>query len=54
MRELLGERDQALALLKEYLLAHPEHRQLYATSQSWWWSGLRTDARFRTIVGAAP
>jgi serine/threonine-protein kinase len=51
MRELLGQRDEALVLLKQYLVAKPEHRSLYANSQSWWWRGMKTDARFRALVG---
>ncbi len=54
VRDLLGERDAALELLKQYLLAHPEHRSGFASPQgSWWWRGMRTDPRFVALVGAA-
>ncbi|MDF1506536.1 hypothetical protein, partial [Roseisolibacter sp. H3M3-2] len=52
VRELLGERETALDLLKQYLVARPEHRQGLAVSQSWWWRGLRADPRFQALVGA--
>jgi hypothetical protein len=51
VRELLGQRDEALALLKQFIVAKPEHRTGYANSQSWWWRGLKTDPRFQELVG---
>jgi serine/threonine-protein kinase len=52
VRELLGQRDASLDLLKQYLVARPEHRKGLAVSQSWWWRGLRADPRFQELVGA--
>jgi serine/threonine-protein kinase len=55
LRDLLGERDEALDLLQQYLVAHPEHRSGFASPRgSWWWRGLRSDPRFRQLVGAGP
>jgi serine/threonine-protein kinase len=52
LRDQMGQRDMALALLKEYLVAHPEHRSGLASPRgSWWWRGLRSDPRFQEIVG---
>jgi tetratricopeptide (TPR) repeat protein len=51
VRELLGDRDEALALLKQYLTLQPDHRRGFRDSQSWWWRGLRADARYRELVG---
>jgi len=51
VRVLLGDRDEALELLKQYLAANPEHRVGFATSYHWWWRELRDDARFRQLVG---
>jgi serine/threonine-protein kinase len=50
---VLGDRDRALRVLKEYLTTHPEHRAGLARSQSWWWRDLRDDPRFRELVGTA-
>jgi citrate synthase len=50
IRSLMGDRDEALRLLKEYLIAHPEHRALFAQSQHWWWRDLKTDLRFKALV----
>jgi len=51
VRLLLGDRDQALELLKQYVAANPEHRVGFATSYHWWWRELRDDPRFRQLVG---
>ncbi len=51
VRVLLGDRDEALALLKQYLAANPEHRVGFATGYHWWWRDLRDDPRFRQLVG---
>jgi tetratricopeptide (TPR) repeat protein len=51
VRDLLGERDEALALLKQYLTLQPDHRRGFRDSQSWWWRGLKSDPRFREVVG---
>ena len=51
VRLLLGDRDQALELLKQYVAANPEHRVGFATSYHWWWRELRDDPRFRELVG---
>jgi serine/threonine-protein kinase len=46
VRDLLGERDEALALLKQYLTLQPDHRRGFRESQSWWWRGLKSDPAF--------
>jgi serine/threonine protein kinase len=40
-------------LIKEYSSLKPEHRQRLAESQSCWWRELRTDPRFRELIGAS-
>jgi tetratricopeptide (TPR) repeat protein len=51
---LLGDRDQALRLLKEQIAANPAHRAGLARSVHWWWRDLRDDPRFKSLVGTAP
>jgi TolB-like protein len=46
----LGERDEALTLLKSYLTANPEHRQGWQWTSHWWWRPLQTDPDFRALV----
>jgi eukaryotic-like serine/threonine-protein kinase len=51
VRLLLGERDEALRLLSEYLGAHPQARGL--TAHHPWWRPLRADSRFMALVRSA-
>jgi hypothetical protein len=51
VRTMLGDKDEALRLLKTYLAANPEHRKGMAETQSWWWRDLKDDPRFREMVG---
>ena len=50
VRTLMGDRDEALQLIKSYLIIHPEHRALLAQSQSWMWRDLKTDPRFKALI----
>jgi hypothetical protein len=52
IRAQMGDLDTALDLIKQYLAAKPEHREGLAQSQSWWWRNIKTDPRFRELVGA--
>jgi serine/threonine-protein kinase len=49
----LGDRDEAIRLLKHYLTGHPDHREGFAKDNSWWWRDLRDDPRFKALVGIA-
>jgi tetratricopeptide (TPR) repeat protein len=51
IRTLLGDRDEAIRLIKVYLTTHPEHRAGLAASQSWMWRSLRDDPRYKALVG---
>jgi serine/threonine-protein kinase len=53
VRVILGDKDDALQLLKQYLVANPEHRAGMAESQSWWWRDLKSDPRYVQMVGDA-
>ena len=48
---LLGDKDQAFRLLKEYFAINPSHRALFAKGNSWWWRPLMDDPRFGELVG---
>ena len=50
VRAIIGDRDEALQLLKAYLVANPEHRAGMAESQSWWWRDLKSDPRYQEMV----
>ena len=49
-RILLGDRDEAIALLKRYAAANPGHFER-GKDISWWWRDLRDDPRFKALIG---
>ena len=53
LRNMLGDRDEALRLVGVYLAANPQDRASMAKDQTWWWEGLRDDPRFKSLVGSA-
>jgi eukaryotic-like serine/threonine-protein kinase len=53
LRNMLGDRDEALRLVGVYLAANPQDRTSMAKDESWWWEGLRDDPRFKSLVGSA-
>jgi serine/threonine protein kinase/tetratricopeptide (TPR) repeat protein len=53
LRAMLGDRDEALRLLTTYLATNPQDRVSLAKDDTWWWTGLRDDPRFKKLVGLA-
>jgi hypothetical protein len=53
LRNMLGDRDEALRLVGVYLAANPQDRTSMAKDETWWWEGLRDDPRFKSLVGSA-
>jgi eukaryotic-like serine/threonine-protein kinase len=51
LRNMLGDRDEALRLVSTYLATNPQERPSIANDATWWWQGLREDPRFRALVG---
>ena len=51
VRVILGDKKEAIDLLKQYLVANPDHRAGMATTQSWWWRDIKDDPRYRQMVG---
>lgn len=47
----LGQPDSAIALLRRYLVDHPDERD--AVAEDWWFDALDDDPAFRELVGAA-
>jgi tetratricopeptide (TPR) repeat protein len=54
VRLLVGERDEALRLLSTYVAANPHVREAMARDQTWWFRDLRSDPRWRSLLGLAP
>ena len=51
LRNMLGDRDEALRLVTTYLATNPQDRASIAADDTWWWRGLREDPRFKALVG---
>jgi hypothetical protein len=51
LRSILGDRDEALRLVREYLEKNPQDRSTIANDSTWWLRGLRDDPRFKQLVG---
>ena len=49
---MLGDKDEAVQLLSEYLVANPRHREGFRKNVHWWWRGLQDDPRFKALIGA--
>ena len=50
LRNILGDRDEALRLLTLYLATNPQERAGVANDHTWWFAGLRDDRRFQALV----
>jgi tetratricopeptide (TPR) repeat protein len=48
---LLGDKDEAIAILKRYAAGHPAHFEP-GVDLGWWWRSLQDDPRFQALVGA--
>jgi serine/threonine-protein kinase len=53
LRNMMGDRDEALRLVGVHLAANPQDRATMAKDYTWWWAGIRDDPRFKALVGAA-
>ncbi len=51
-RTVLGDRDEAIALLKRYVTANPSHAFTRGGDISWWWRDLKSDPRFAQLMTA--
>jgi eukaryotic-like serine/threonine-protein kinase len=51
-RTLLGERSEAIQLLKRYVAANPAHAFQRGGDISWWWRDLRKDPQFAQLQRA--
>ena len=50
LRNVLGDRDEAIQLLKLYLVTNPQDKSTIARDSTWWLRGLREDPEFRRLV----
>jgi len=52
VRVMLGDKEEALRLLNEYLIANPKHREGFRKSVHWWWRPIQDDPRFKALIAA--
>jgi eukaryotic-like serine/threonine-protein kinase len=50
VRTILGDRSEAVRLLKMFLVANPMHRKGMAENKSWWWRDLKTDPGYQNLI----
>src|SRR3989442_1120306 len=49
---MLADKEAALRLLSEYLVANPRHREGFRKNVHWWWRSLQEEPRFKALIGA--
>jgi hypothetical protein len=50
VRSRIGETEQAVALVRRYLVANPGHRFDQGYGLSWWWRELEPEPSFRRLL----
>jgi TolB-like protein len=50
MRAILGDRDEAVARLKRYISANPDHQFQVEGDLHWWWRPLRDHPEFAAVI----
>jgi hypothetical protein len=53
VRVILGDHDEAVDLIRDYLAVHPEHRKGFAVRAHPWWLDLRGNRRFQALIAGA-
>ena len=53
MRVILGDHDEAIRLIKDYLTVNPAHRKGFATRVSPWWRDLQSNSKFKQLIAGA-
>ncbi len=50
VRVVLGDQDEAVRLIRRYVLANPTHKFDTSTSMLWWWRPLRDNPGFQSVT----
>jgi serine/threonine-protein kinase len=53
VRTQLGEKDKAISLLGRYLAAHPQQRAYASDDESWWFSALKDEPKYKALAGGS-
>jgi hypothetical protein len=50
VRVMLGDHDEAVRLLKDYLTVNPHHRRGFANRTAPWWRDLQDNPKFKALI----
>lgn len=53
VRVILGDHDDAVQLIANYLTANPGHRKGFATRTGWWWRDIQGNPKFKALIAGA-
>jgi serine/threonine-protein kinase len=53
MRVILGDQDEAVRLIADYLTVNPTHRKGFATRTGWWWRDIQGNPKFKALIAGA-
>jgi hypothetical protein len=53
IRVILGDQDEAVRLIADYLTANPGHRKGFATRTGWWWRDIQGNPKFKALIAGA-
>jgi len=53
IRVMLGDQDEAIRLIADYLTVNPGHRRGFATRTGWWWRDLQGNPKFKALLAGA-
>ena len=53
MRVILGDQDEAIRLIADYLTVNPGHRKGFATRTGWWWRDIQSNPKFKALIAGA-
>jgi tetratricopeptide (TPR) repeat protein len=50
VRVMLGDHDEAVRLIKDYLTVNPDHYREFASRTGWWWRDLQLNPKFKALI----
>jgi len=53
VRVILGDHDEAVRLIQDYLTVNPSHLKGFATRTGWWWRDLQAHPKFTALIAGA-
>jgi hypothetical protein len=53
IRVMLGDQDEAVRLIADYLTVNPAHRRGFAARTGWWWRDIQGNPKFKALLAGA-